>query len=113
MDQQRIIEPGSDEYAIVHRQWVRSGRPASFDREGSWGGARYSVHFRDDIPFFGVIAEGGPTVVDDVTGRVIQRGWRSLADKSVTLRVKEDEGGLKLSRVKDRHAVRLSMPDLQ
>lgn len=73
------ISHGDDDYDDIHADWVTNGRPAQFDREGSWGGALYTCRDTSETyPDFYRQMSMLATQWSENSGNIIRKGWHLI-----------------------------------
>lgn len=92
------IESTHADYDDVLADWIASGRPRQFSRDGAFGGAIYQVLGRDvdsDEPTFYMIASLGPTLYNDDSpaAHPYQEGWYHVNRNYMRLKVRWTHNG--------------------
>jgi len=100
------IKTSHKDYAVIHADWIRQGRPAQFDRAGKadlgYGGALYEVlDTSEENPIFYQTASLGPTTWDEENKGKVTKGWDFI----------NEEGGYQKFHWKDNGKLEVRMID--
>jgi hypothetical protein len=83
------ITPSHSDYGDIYDAWVANGRPSQFDREGSFGGAVYRcLNPSQSQPDFYEAFSMGTTKYNEDTGSVTEKGWHTVNEDYLRMRIK-------------------------